>query len=256
MSKQCICLGDGGLDGKSPYTDLYILAQAKKQNPRVCFLPTASADNHNMIKYFHLLFDRYPCEKSHFEFFNPHTADLEDFFMSMDVIYVGGGHSKTMMGIWKEWGVDKILRAAYENGTVMAGGSAGSVCWFDQCITDSFPGKLSVMDCLGFLPFSNCPHYASPTRNAAYEGFIESKEIKAGYAADDFAGLHFVDGEYFRSISGRKNARTFSVKNIDGKTISTQLYPIYLGNMQNQQDLIFNTEMFQKGEEETSDPEE
>lgn len=243
--KQILAFGDGMLDNKHPHNDLYILAQTNKKLPKVCFLPTASGDNPGYTKYFMQLFNGYPCIPSYLSFFQPHTADIEDFIMSQDCIIVGGGQSKTMMGVWKCWDFDKILHKAYENGVILAGGSAGSVCWFDQCITDSIPGSLTVMECLKFLPYSNCPHYASKTRRAAYKHYIQNKAIKAGYAADDYAGLHFIDGKLFRSVSSMPSAKTYKVSvDDDGNFIQKRLKTKWLLH-EKYQDLIFNTPAFE-----------
>lgn len=238
--RQCIVFGDGLLDDKCPYNELYILAQTYKKEPKVCLLPTASGDNEGLIRYFEHLYSNYPCKTSHLKFFSPHTADIEGFLMEKDVIIVSGGQSKSMMAVWKGWGADKILRAAYENGTIMAGGSAGSVCWFDQCITDSIPGSLTVMDGLGFLPYSNCPHYLSNNRRRTYERFIMSGEIKEGYAADDYAGLHFIDEQFFRAVSGQPYSRTFRLSKQDGKLKQEQLPTKWLGLHKYQQEFIFD----------------
>lgn len=252
--KQVIAMGDGGLDGNNPYMDLYILAQAQKKNPKVCFLGTASGDNAGLTKFFYHVFGRYPCRTSSLELFHPHTPNIEDFIKSQDIIYVGGGQSKSMLGVWREWGLDRILKEAYENGTILAGGSAGSVCWFDQCITDSIPGSLTVMNCIGVLPFSNCPHFANYSRRAAYSRYIRNGQIKAGYAADDFAGLHFIDGELVRSISNRAHANAYKVSPIDPENndvgyvfngaVHERLRTEWLGLKENQEKLIFNSPLF------------
>lgn len=248
-----ICYGDGGLDGKIPFMDLYVLAQSGKKLPKVCFFGTASGDNMGQTKYFERLFERYPCVTSSLSLFNPHTADIEDFIMSKDVIIVGGGHSKSMLILWKGYGLDHMLRSAYENGTVLSGGSAGSVCWFDQCITDSIPGRLSVMDCLGILPYSNCPHFASETRRDAYGYFVSTGQIKGGYAADDHAALHFVDGKLFRSVSNRPYAKTYKVEMQNGKLVQKRLRTKWLGLKENQDAFIFNSPMFEQEPEPKAD---
>lgn len=243
--KQVIAMGDGGIDGKSPLMDLYILAQARKNRPKICFLGQASGDNEGYEKYFYHMFGRYPCTPSSLSFFRLHTADYADFVMNQDIIYVGGGQSKTMLGIWREWGMDKILRAAYENGTILAGGSAGSVCWFDQCVTDSIPGKLTVMNCLGIIPYSNCPHFASMSRRSSFAKYVASGKIKDGYAADDFAALHFVDGEFFRGVSNRPYAKVFKLAMQDDKLIQKRLKTKWLGMGEYQQEFIFDAPMFE-----------
>lgn len=199
--KQIIAIGSGGLDNKNPAIELYILAQSPVINPKICFLGTASGDDIGYIEYFYEFFNRFNCKTTHLSLFNPPTKDIRDFVLEQDIIFVGGGHSRNAMTIWKSWGVDKILQEAYDDGIILSGGSAGSVVWFDECITDSVPGKLTVMPCLGILPYSNCPHYLSTARRAAYEKEMLAGNIKAGYAIDDMAALHFIDGKSFRSVS-------------------------------------------------------
>lgn len=244
MAKTIIALGDGGLDGNNPLMDLYILAQAKKKNPKVLFLPTASGDNEGICRHFKNVFSNYPCTTDVLKLFNPHTADIKGLIMSMDVIFVGGGQSKSMLAVWRGWQVDDMLREAYNNGTVLSGGSAGSVCWFDQCITDSIPGSLTVMSSTGILPYSNCPHFASPSRRAAYARFVKAGKIVGGYGNDDYAGLHFVDGELFRTVSNRPYAYGWKVSMQNDRLEMKRLKTNWLGLSENRNKLIFNTPMF------------
>ena len=144
--------------------------------------------------------------------FTPHTADLETFLLEQDVIYVGGGNTRSMLALWREWGLDRILHKAYEQGVVLAGISAGANCWFEQCGTDSIPGKLSVMDCLGIIGGSFCPHYdGEVNRRPTLHEFVARGSIKTGWAADDGAAVHFVEGEQRAAVSSRPAARAFRV---------------------------------------------
>lgn len=244
--KSIICFGDGGLNIENPLMDLYVIAQSNKKCPKVCFLPTASGDNGGYISFFNRLFKRYPCDPCHFSFFNPSTKDVEDFILSCDILYVGGGHTRSMLAIWKDFGFDKILKKAYDNGVLLAGGSAGSVCWFDECITDSIPGELSVMPCLGLLNYSNCPHYSSKNRRIAYESYVSSGGIKPGYAIDDFAAIHFENGSVLRALSQDKGAEAHFVSNKgSSKEISVSVLDMLdLENEENQQSLILNYPAF------------
>lgn len=245
IKKQVICMGDGGTDGKNPLMDLYILAQSNKRIPKICFLPTASGDNDGYVNYFKEVFNRYPCIPTSLSLFKLHTADIAGFIMDQDIVYVGGGQSKSMLGVWKEWNLDKILLDAYNNGTMLSGGSAGSVCWFDQCITDSIPGDLTVMNCLGVLPYSNCPHFASKSRRAAYAKFVQSGEIKAGYVADDYAALHFVDGKFLRAVANRPYAKAYSLSMKDNQLFQKRLKTKWLGLKEYKDELIFNAPAFE-----------
>jgi peptidase E len=87
------------------------------------------------------------------------TPDLRAFLLNQDVIYVGGGNTKSMLVVWRDWGLPELLREAWEKGIVLTGVSAGAICWFEQGVTDSWAGELRPFDCLGFLPGSCCPHY-------------------------------------------------------------------------------------------------
>jgi peptidase E len=207
--KQIIAIGSGGMDGKNPSIELYILAQSKKQNPKILFLPTPSGDDGGYIKYFMEYFGRFPCEPSYLSLFSPPNEDLEKLVLSNDIVFVSGGHSRNALVLWQSWKMNTILQKAYDNGVILSGGSAGSVVWFDECITDSVPGKLTVMPCLGILPYSNCPHYTSKHRQQAYSKEMLNGNIKNGYAIDDDAALHFIDGNPVRSISIRDQSKSF-----------------------------------------------
>ena len=243
LKKQVIAIGSGGTDAKNPSLELYILAQSPVKNPRVLFLGTASGDNDGYIKYFHQYFDRFPCTTDHLSLFNPPTKDFADMICSSNVVFVGGGHSGNMLTLWKHWGIDKHLRDAYDNGTILSGGSAGSVCWFDECITDSLPGRLSVMPALGILPFSNSPHFSSKKRQEVYAENIATGEIKDGYAIDDDAALHFVDGEVCRSIAIKYGRKSYKMERIDGKCVKTTIPTRYLNNAA-MEELVWNSEVF------------
>ena len=239
-----IAMGDGGTDDRNPLMDLYILAQSNVRRPKICFLGTASGDNQGYIGHFEYLFKRYPCQPCHLSLFHPHTADIADFIHSMDIVYVGGGQTKSMIGLWKEWGLDKILRDAYNTGVILSGGSAGAVCWFKECITDSIPGRLTVMPCLDILPDSYCPHFASQERRAAYANHVREMKISPGYACDDYAAVHFVDGMFHRAISNRPYAKAYHVSMTENGVQQRRLYTKWLGMKATQEELIFNSPTF------------
>jgi len=239
MSKQIIGLGGGGftMEVKNPLLDLYILAAANKPNPKVCFLPTASGDNEHYIDFFEEVFGRYPCVPTHLNIFSPRVSDMEDLLLSQDIIYVGGGNTKSMLAVWREWGVDKILRKAYEQGILLAGVSAGMVCWFEECITDSIPHKFTTLPCLGFLQGSACPHYdGQKGRPEAYHRLVEENQISDGYAVDDCVGLHFIDDKLVRTVSSQPNVAAYYIHRDVGErgAISEDIVkPEFLGSEEN-----------------------
>ncbi|HTU26432.1 MAG TPA: peptidase E [Pirellulales bacterium] len=233
---QIIALGGGGFRGDPADTRLllerYILAQSGRPEPAICFLPQASGENPDYVAAFYAAFGGLPCRPSHLSLFKPPTADLASFLLGQDVIYVGGGNTKSMLALWREWGLDRILRQAWAAGIVLCGVSAGSICWFDGGVTDSIPGPLTPLACLGFLAGSNCPHYDSETeRRPTYQRLVGQGILPAGYAADDCAGLHFRGSELARIISSRPSASAYRVEaaGTAAGVIETRLIPDNLG---------------------------
>ncbi|HWI46908.1 MAG TPA: peptidase E [Rummeliibacillus sp.] len=212
--KQIIALGGGGfsMEPENPLLDQYILSQSKNETPKICFIPTASGDAENYIKRFYAFFRKQNCSPSHLSLFNPPTRDLENFLLDQDIIYVGGGNTKNLLALWREWGIDQILRKAWNQGIILAGISAGSICWFEEGLTDSFGEGLEPIQCLGFLKGSNCPHYdGEEDRSPSYQHLIGTSRIKPGVAVDDGGAIHYIDQEIKEVISSRPNARAYRV---------------------------------------------
>jgi dipeptidase E len=209
--RQIIALGGGGFFTQPPNLalDVYILQQAAKANPKVCFVATATGDAVRYVADFYRAYRQLQCVPSHLPFFE-RTPDLRSLVFDQDVIYVGGGNTKSMLAVWREWGFDKILREAWERGVVLAGISAGAICWFEQGVTDSFADELKVMDCMGFLKGSCCPHFDGEVdRRPSFEKMLREGRIGSGLALDDWAGVHFVGEEIHRVVVSRPEANAY-----------------------------------------------
>lgn len=149
--------------------------------------------------------------------------------MQQDIIYVGGGNTKNLIALWKEWHLDRILRQAWHQGIILCGLSAGSICWFEEGITDSIPGELTPLKCLGFLPGSNCPHYDGETkRKPAYHRLLSQEQISPGYAADDGVALHFIGDRLSKIVSSRPEAKAYYLEIKNRTVIENPLNPLYL----------------------------
>jgi len=230
--RQIIAMGGGGfsMEPDSPLLDKYILEQTKKPRPKVSFLPTASGDANEYVVRFYSAFTKFDCQPSHLSLFSPPTADIESFILERDVIYVGGGNTKSMMALWREWDLDRVLRKAWEAGIVLAGLSAGANCWFEQGVTDSIPGRLVALPCLGFLSGSCCPHYdGEAQRRPSYHRLLSQAEILPGFGVDDGAALHFVDEKLSRVVSSRPNARAYFLEKVSGQVRERPMESLYLG---------------------------
>lgn len=225
--QQIFAMGGGGFSMEnSPALDDYILSLSRSDRPRICFVPTASGDNEAYIVRFYRRFTNAACRPNHLELFRRTVADLDVFARDQDIIYVGGGNVANLLAVWKLHGLDRALRSALDQGTVLAGLSAGSLCWFESGVTDSFAvPDLSPIDGLGFIRGSNCPHYdGEATRRPAYERLIAAG-MASGVAADDGVGLHFVDGRLHRVVSSREGARAYRVELHQGAIRETPIEP-------------------------------
>jgi aminopeptidase N len=199
---QIIAIGGGGF-GRNPNhrkIEKYILELTGKEKPNVVFFPTASAENQAYIIQFYKCFTKMSCEPSHVTFFQ-RTPRLDSIINKADVIYVGGGNTKSMLAVWQEWKLDKLLLKAYNNGKILCGVSAGAICWFEQGITDSWASNLNVMNCLGFLPEMACPHYQEEKdRRPDVHKMLKQGKCGPGWAIDGGAAIHFKNGKYYKSI--------------------------------------------------------
>ncbi|MBT7372723.1 MAG: type 1 glutamine amidotransferase-like domain-containing protein [Candidatus Marinimicrobia bacterium] len=197
-----IAIGGGGF-GRNPNhrkIEKYILELTGKEKPNVVFFPTASAENQAYIIQFYKCFTKMSCEPSHVTFFQ-RTPRLDSIINKADVIYVGGGNTKSMLAVWQEWKLDKLLLKAYNKGKILCGVSAGAICWFEQGITDSWASNLNVMDCLGFLPEMACPHYQEEKdRKPDVHKMLKQGKCGPGWAIDGGAAIHFKNGKYYKSI--------------------------------------------------------
>ncbi|GHN02162.1 putative peptidase YgaJ [Cytophagales bacterium WSM2-2] len=206
----------------------YVASLTNKLNPKVCFIPTATGDNPNTIIGWYTNCEDLPLRPYVLRtYINSPTSpkSFEEIIMSMDAIIVGGGNTLNMIAIWKAHGIDTVLKKAYEKGIVMAGGSAGSLCWFTGGSTDSRPKELTIVEGLGFLNFSHSPHYLrETTRRPLYQQLILSGKLKAGYACDDQAGLLFVNGVVKKSVAQNAENHNYFVSLKDGK-INEELLP-------------------------------
>ena len=235
MLGQVIAMGGGGfsMEPENLALDRYALAQTGKGRPKVCFVPTASGDSDTYIQKFYDSYKTLECVPTHLSLFKPPTTDFNSFVKEQDLIYVGGGNTRNLMVLWRNWGLDTIFHSAMEQGIVMAGISAGSLCWFEQGVTDSMKTpdstRLASIPCLGFLKGSNCPHYdGEEYRRAEYHRLLFEGQIIDGWAADDGVALHYVDGKLETVVSSRNNAFAYRVELKAGEVFEERKTPKYL----------------------------
>lgn len=226
--RQIVALGGGGFSDEGPGSPLddFILGLARRQRPRVCLLATASGDADSYVANFYRALSARDCRPTDLALFQRTVADLEATLLGQDVIYVGGGNTANLLAVWRLHGVDRILLRAWEQGIVLAGVSAGAICWFEAAVTDSFGLELSGMrDGLGFLPGSACPHYDSEVRRRPVYHELVAAGFPPGYAADDRVGLHFSGTDLVEAVSSSVGRRAYEVKLEGGTVIERPIEP-------------------------------
>ncbi len=223
MSAERHIVACGGMtDAHGDALEAYVVGLAGKDRPRIAFLPTATGDSAERIVRFYASFGD-KADATHVPLFDRTGDDLRALLLAQDVIQVGGGNTANMLAIWRVHGVDAILREAWEAGIVLTGVSAGAICWFEACVTDSFGGTDALEDGLGFLAGSMCPHYDSePGRRPVFQRLV-GEGFPAGYAAEDDVALHFVGTELSAAVSPREDGRAFRVERVDGEARETEL---------------------------------
>jgi peptidase E len=183
--------------------------------PRVCVLNTANGDDPAAYVRMYARLSQHGARPSHLQLFSmPNVSDPADLLLSQDVIFVGGGSVANMVAVWRVHGLDGVLRQAWAAGIVLAGVSAGALCWFSGGTTDSFGPQLRPFtDGLGFLPGSYCPHYSGePTRRPAYQALVADGSLRAGIACDDGAAAHFAGDDLEAIVAERPGAAGYRVE--------------------------------------------
>ena len=231
--RQIVAFGGGGfsMEQGNPLLDDYVLGLTDADRPRVCFLPTASGDADHYIVRFYRAFDSARCEPSHLSLFRRDggAADIHQHILASDLVYVGGGSVVSLIGTWRAHGLDTTLRLAWEQGTVMCGVSAGSLCWFSSALS-AFHGAPQLVEGLGLLPYSNCVHFdCERDREGAFRQHLLDG-MCAGYAAEDGAALHFTGDKLASVVTSRPKARAYRMRRTEAGRVERRALPAtYLG---------------------------
>ncbi|MFF2942730.1 Type 1 glutamine amidotransferase-like domain-containing protein [Streptomyces niveus] len=218
-TRRLTLLGGGFSTDDDGLLDDWTLGHARAPRPKVCFVPTASGDAPAYIERFLTAFESRACEPSVLPLFQRELDDdaLRAFLLSQDVVYVGGGNTANLLAVWRTHGVDRLLREAYDGGTLMCGISAGANCWGEGSHTDSFGPLTFLPDGLGLLAGSVCPHYDSePGRRPSYRKAVGTGMLPAGWAVDDGVGALFEDGLLTETVTRVPEAVLYRVEPGDG----------------------------------------
>ncbi len=208
MAKRILAVGGGELKNRETLPiDEYIVSEAKKAagERRACglFIPTASHDCMPYYNTFHKVYTGIYGLKTDVALTVNREWDLEKMrgkFEKADFLYIGGGNTVFMLEHWKKSGLLSLIEEAYERGVLVAGLSAGAICWFDEMYSDSvIEGEYAMYRGLGWLKGTACPHYNE--RAAEFDAIVLKEGLRA-WGLENGAAVEFVDGEPQTSVSG------------------------------------------------------
>jgi dipeptidase E len=222
-------MGGGGftMEPNNPLLDDYVLSLAGATEPRILFLPTASGDTSHQINAFKARFAHRTCAPEHISLFRMRETNrpLREMVLDQDIVYVGGGSMRNLLAIWQAHGLDELLLEAWQCGIVLAGLSAGAMCWFQGGVTRS-SGPPEVMAGLGLLEGSLTVHAdGEPERLPVWLTAVRDGKLPGGWALDDGVGLLFRGKRMERAVSSRPGAGAQRVDSIAGELVRHRLDP-------------------------------
>lgn len=201
-----ILIGGGNLKEKTTFKiDKYITSLVSNK-PNVLFIPTASKDSTRVIDNFKTTYDILA---------NVDTLCLtkDDDINKVnwaDIIYIGGGSTKDLLNIWKEKGFDKVIKRLYDDNKIIAGMSAGAICFFEYGLTDTNAFydngycNYELIECLGIIKGMCTPHYNIDGKEV-FNLLVKQKGIR-GFAIEDNAALCLFDDKIYSIKSENKNS--------------------------------------------------
>jgi dipeptidase E len=236
MRKAIVAIGGGEIRTRGTVAiDREIIRLSGKKNPRLLFIPTASSDSERYWKHVEEYFGGFlKCKTDVLYIIKEHPSreQIRRKIFSADVIYVGGGNTLLMMRIWRRLGIDRFLKAAYENGAVLSGISAGAICWFDSGHSDSMsfynPQKWEYINVrgLGLIPGIHCPHYNGMTRGVPRRKHFRDmirKTSGVGIALENNCAMEVIDGQFSRIIRSKASARAYRLYKSGGEVVAEQI---------------------------------
>lgn len=189
-----------------------IVEEAKAENPQVLYIPVPGEKASEKIEEFLAEFQEgLGCNV---DVLNEESSeDAGKLFEEADIVYLGGGDTEELIKFLEDSGLDDLLRREYRNGTVMAGRSAGAICWFESGHSSSVEGKpFGKLEALGLIPetvFS--PHYSSENREESFKELLKQNRGKTGIAADNNVAVKYRDGE-IEVLKSRDGAEAYIIR--------------------------------------------
>lgn len=170
-----------------------------KTNPKVLFLPTASNDDEDYISEFTEIFEKQlECQVNVLRCINknPSESEIKNKIEFADLIYLGGGNYINMLEKWEEYKINQRLVEALQNQTLIAGISAGAICWFKSGIRSDYEGE-GYIESPGWNVIHKifCPHYNQMDRANEFHRLLlqKSNSNEHAIALEDDCALYLTN---------------------------------------------------------------
>ena len=236
MLKKVVAIGGGDIRtrGTAPI-DREIIRLSDRKHPKLLFVPTASYDAEQYWEHVLEYFGGFLKCKTDVLFLveeRPSISEIRNKILSADIVYVGGGNTLMMMRLWRRLGVDKVLKAAYNKGIVLAGISAGAICWFDSGHSDSMsfynPKQWKYINVtgLGLIKGLHCPHYNGRTRGIPRRKHFRDmirKTGAVGIAIENNCAIEFIDGRFYKVLTSKSYAGAYKVYRKGSEVVSKRI---------------------------------
>jgi dipeptidase E len=230
IDRHIVAIGGGGFSESGELTgierEVAELARRADGRLRVCYLPNAGGDQTYSIERFHQTWAELDAELSVLTLFRREVDDITALLRGQDLIFVGGGSAANLMALWHLHGVPSAIRAAYRDGVFLAGVSAGGICWHAHGVTTTFSRKTpTIVDGLGLIDATFCPHWQRPERHRALEEHL-LRGGGVGFGCADHGAIHYVNGQPYREMQDSDGVRVAYLRvDPDDGVIEEKLQP-------------------------------
>jgi peptidase E len=192
---------------------------------------TAGGDPSDWYAILYEAFNAAGCDVTELRLFTQPSADPAERLTSCDFVWVGGGSVANLLALWRLHGVDLAMRDAWERGVILAGVSAGSLCWHMGGTTDSFgPTLRPVTNALGFLPYANGVHYDSEAQRRPLIQQLMKEGVLGplAFCTDDRVGIWYEGVEPTTVVSDidvdpATGPAAYRTELVDGEIIETRV---------------------------------
>ena len=217
MTKKIVAIG-GGENGRllpngsyalyeTESMDIEIIKLTAKEKPNFLFLAHSQASSLDVQNSYFKTMKKIYGDKFGCNCMDLKTNELNDLELVKekiawaDIIYEGGGDTLTMIDLWHKTGFDKALYKAWVDGKVICGVSAGAICWFTSCNSDSLiiqngtTAVLESVDCLDWIKLHATPHCDESGRYESTKEELKENNL-VGLMLSNCAAIEIIDDEY------------------------------------------------------------